>query len=184
MSRGVGDSHPAAGRRTEPPLRPLHLLAALRRHDVEFVVIGGYSLAAHRYVRATKDLDVVPAPSRANLERLLAALEDLDAEPLAVGDFKAHEVPGLNLENLEMGGNWLLRTRYGRLDVMQYVEGMKSYEHLRAGAITRELPGFDRPPLFAGLDDLIALKQAAGREQDLADIAELERRRQAEGPSH
>lgn len=60
---------------------------------------------------------------------------------------------------------------------------MKSYAQLRAGAITRELPGFDRPPLFAGLDDLIALKQAAGRDQDLADVAELERRRQAERSS-
>jgi hypothetical protein len=183
VSRGGGESHSSAGRRSEPPLRPLDLLAALHRHEVEFVVIGGYSLAAHRYVRATKDLDVVPEPNRANLERLLAALEDLDAEPLAIGDFKAHEVPELNLENLERGGNWLLRTRYGRLDVMQYVEGMKSYAQLRAGAITRELPGFDRPPLFAGLDDLIALKQAAGRDQDLADIAELERRRQAERSS-
>jgi len=136
---------------------------------------------AHSYVRATKDVDIVPEPSRANLERLLAALEDLDAEPLAIGDFETHEVFELNLQNLEMGGNWLLRTRYGRLDVMQYVEGMKSYGQLRAGAITRELPGFDQPPLFAGLDDLIALKQAAGRDQDLADIAELERRRRAKG---
>ena len=162
---------------SEPPLRPLELLAALGRHNVDFVVIGGYSLAAHRYVRATKDVDIVPEPSRANLERLLAALDELDAEPLAIGDFKAHEVPALNLENLEMGGNWLLRTRYGRLDVMQHVEGMNSYEGLRARAVLRELPGFDAPPLFAGLDDLIALKQAAGRDQDLADIAELERRR-------
>ncbi len=126
MSRG-DDSHSPAGRRSEPPMRPLDLLAALRRHDVEFVVIGGYSLAAHGYVRATKDVDVVPEPNRANLSRLLAALDELDAEPLARGDFKAEEVPELNLQNLEMGGNWLLRTRYGRLDVMQYVEGMKSY---------------------------------------------------------
>jgi len=179
VSGGLCEPPPGAGQHSEPPLRPLELLAALRQHNVEFVVIGGYSLAAHNYVRATKDVDVVPEPSRANLRRLLVALEDLDAEPLAIGDFEAHEVPELNLANLEGGGNWLLRTRYGRLDVMQYVEGMQSYGQLRAGAITRELPGFERPPLFAGLDDLIALKQAAGRDQDLADIAELERRRQA-----
>ncbi|MGI8945228.1 MAG: hypothetical protein ACR2GL_03195 [Thermoleophilaceae bacterium] len=141
------------------------------------MVIGAYSLAAHQYVRATKDVDIVPEPTMANLRRLLRALAALDAEPIAVGDFKAEEVLELSLENLAAGGNWLLRTRYGRLDVMQYVEGMHSYEQLRDGAVVPDLPGFDQPPLFAGLDDLIALKHAAGRDQDLADIAELERRR-------
>jgi hypothetical protein len=33
-------------------------MAVLRRHRVAFVVIGGYSLAAHDYVRVTKDRDV------------------------------------------------------------------------------------------------------------------------------
>ncbi len=178
MSHGTGGP-PEDGRRREPSLKPLDLLGVLTEHDVEFVVIGGYSLAAHRYVRATKDVDIVPGPSTANLERLLAALDELDAEPLAVGDFKANEMLELSLENLARGGNWLLRTRFGRLDVMQSIEGMHSYEQLRDGAVMPDLPGFDSPPLFAGLDDLIALKQAAGRDQDLADIAELERRRQA-----
>lgn len=163
--------------RREPPLKPLDLVRALGNHGVEFVVIGGWALAAHRYVRATKDVDVVPEPSRENLKRLLAALEELDAEPLAVGDFEANEVLELTLENLQLGGNWLLRTRFGRLDVMQYVEGLQTYEQLVGGAVVRDLPGFDKQPLFAGFDDLIALKTAAGRDQDLADIAELERRR-------
>lgn len=145
------------------------------------MVIGGYSLAAHGYVRGTKDVDIVPEPGRSNLTRLLAALEDLDAEHLARGDFEPDELPELSLENLEQGGNWLLRTRFGRLDVMQHVEGMSSYRQLRDGAIAPELSGFEQSPRFAGYDDLIAMKQSAGREEDLRDIAELERARTA-GP--
>lgn len=168
-----------AGDRREPPLRALDLMASLTRHRVDFVVIGGYSLAAHGYIRGTKDLDIVPDPGRSNLKRLLTALGDLDAEHLAQGEFGPEELPELTLENFEGGGNWLLRTRFGRLDVMQYVEGMRSYKQLRDGAIAPELPGFDQSPLFAGYNELIAMKQAAGREEDLRDIAELERARGA-----
>jgi len=150
-------------------------MAALRRHQVDFVVIGGFSLAAHGYVRGTKDLDIVPEPGRPNLGRLMDALEELQAEPLALGDFRPEEVLPLGLENLELGGNWLLRTRFGRLDVMQYVEGLKNYARLRAGAVEIELSELPDPPPFAGYDDLIAMKRAAGREEDLRDIAQLER---------
>lgn len=161
----------------EVPLRPLDLLAMLVAHGVEFVVIGGFSLAAHGYVRGTKDVDVVPDPSPANLARLLSALTDLEAEPLAVGDFEKDEVLELTAENLQLGGNWLLRTRFGRLDVMQYVAGVRSYDALREGAVA--LPGLDPSPPFAGYADLITMKRATGRDQDLRDLAELERRRES-----
>lgn len=160
-----------------PPLRAPDLLRTLHRHRVEFVVIGGFSLAAHSAARATKDLDIVPEPSRANLERLLSALEELEAAPDALADFHPEEILELSLENLELGGNWILRTRYGRLDVMQYVEGVRAYSQLRAGAVQPDIEMLDQPTSFAGLDDLIAMKTAAGRDQDLIDIDILERSR-------
>lgn len=166
----------------EPPLRPLELLAELVRHGVEFVVIGGFSLAAHGVIRGTKDVDVVPEPSQANLTRLMAALQALGAEPIAIGDFRSEEVMGLSVESLAAGGNWLLRTSLGRLDVMQYVPGVSSYEELRANAIAPEIPGMSAAPPFAGYDDLVAMKQAMGREQDLRDITELELARGGQGP--
>jgi hypothetical protein len=93
-------------------------------------------------------------------------------------DFQPEEFPAqLDTEGLEAGGNWVLTTRFGRLDVMQYVSGIKGWEQLRQGAIPFEIPGLDHAPLFAGLEDLIAMKRAAGRDQDLMDIAELERAR-------
>ena len=161
-----------------PPLRAPDLLRTLHRHGVEFVVIGGFALAAHSVARATKDLDIVPEPSAANLRRLLAALTDLEAAPAALEDFEANEILELSLENLELGGNWILRTSYGRLDVMQYVQGIRDYRRLRAEAVRPEIETIDEPTSFAGLDDLIAMKTAAGRDQDLIDIDTLERSRQ------
>jgi hypothetical protein len=73
---------------------------------------------------------------------------------------------------LELGGNWALRTSGGRLDVMQSVSGVASYEELRSRAVVVELPGVGRI-LFAGYEDLVALKRAAGRPDDRRDIARL-----------
>ncbi len=152
----------------ERRLRPAQLLGVLRDHGVEFVIIGGYALAAHGYVRATKDIDVVPAPTAENLARLAAALRDLEAQ-VDIGDLEPGELDlRPDVRGLGAGGNWVLRTRLGRLDVMQDVPGLRGYEQLRAGAI--EVGG----DLYAGYDELISMKVASGREEDLRDIAALE----------
>jgi hypothetical protein len=167
----VGRAEGGAGPRPEPGpqrLRPVQLLAALRGHEVAFVIIGGYALAAHGYIRATKDIDIVPDPDAGNVARLASALRDLDAE-VDIGDLNPAEL-GLkpDEEGLRAGGNWVLHTRFGRLDVMQDVPGLRSYEVLRAGAT--DVNG----DLYAGYDELISMKAACGRAEDLRDIAALE----------
>lgn len=157
----------------EQGLQPLELLRVLRERNVDFLVIGGVAVAAHGYVRGTKDVDIIPEPSHANLERLLGALNALDAHP-DVGDFRPEEMPvQLDLHGLAQGGNWFLATRYGRLDLMQAVGGARSYETLREAAIVKD--GI----AYVGLDDLIAMKHAAGRDLDHVDIRALEEARGA-----
>ena len=158
-------------------LEPEELLAVLKDHGVEFVIIGGFSLAAHGVVRGTKDIDIVPQPSPANLSRLATALTDLQAT-IDTGDIDPAELEvQLDPETLAAGGNFRLITRFGALDVMQDLAGMRDYASLRASAIEVPLSGVPGPLLFAGYDALIAMKSAAARDQDVIDIAELRRAR-------
>lgn len=158
-----------------PPLRFFELLRTLVEHDVEFVVIGGFALGFHGAGRATKDVDIVPAPGEANLERLWRALAELDAEPQGLEDFRSEEMPvEWSLEGLiEGGGNWIVHTRFGRLDVMQWVEPFDSYADLRANAVTEYVDEVGGKIAVASVDDLVAMKEVAGRDQDLIDIARL-----------
>jgi hypothetical protein len=131
-------------------------------------VIGGFALAPHGYVRATKDVDIVPNPDRVNLRRLARALHDLDAQP-DLGELHPDELDLVpDEQGLRMGGNWVLITRFGRLDIMQSVPGLRDYPQLRGGAIA--VQGI----LYAGYDELISMKAAAGRDEDLRDIGALE----------
>jgi len=64
-----------------------------------------------------------------------------------------------------------LDTSLGWLDVHRRVPGVKSYEDLRAHAKRTTITGV--PVLVASIDDLLAMKEAAGRDQDRVDIAAL-----------
>ena len=144
-------------------------------------MIGGLCVAAHGYVRATKDVDVVPRPDRENRRRLYDARDSLGARPVELDDFRPDEllVP-FAAEGLDEGGNWALATTAGRVDVMQWIPGAPEYEPLRARALEVKLAGVGAVA-FAGYDDLVAMKREAGRPQDELDLQALEQARRRAG---
>lgn len=148
------------------------LFEALVREEVEFLVIGGVAVGFHGYVRATKDLDIVPAPEPGNLEKLARLLAALDAQVEGAEEFKEEELPNpLDPEALALGGNWVLRTRLGRFDLMQWIGDDALWEKLSPSAIEAEVDGL--PVKFVGYEDLVALKEFAGRPSDLLDLTRL-----------
>jgi hypothetical protein len=147
------------------------ILRVLAMHGVDFVVIGGIAVQGHGYIRATYDLDLIVRSTTLNLTRLSEALAELEAElrrpsDLSLGD--PHQLRSAPLIPTV--------TRFGRLDVLHvdHVAGPpRSYDALREAALVVNLDGIEVP--IAGLSDLIRMKRAAGREQDLADIEALTR---------
>lgn len=153
------------------------ILEQLDEAGVEYIVIGGVAVGFHGYVRATKDLDIVPAPDRPNLERLVGVLRALNAELDGAGDFETTELPDpLDPDTLALGGNWVLQTRLGRFDVMQWLGDSELWRLLSPAAVEAEMDGL--AVKVAGYDDLVALKRQAARPSDLDD---LERLREARG---
>jgi predicted nucleotidyltransferase len=160
-----------------PELDIQGILEQLDEGGVEYIVIGGVAVGFHGYVRATKDLDVVPAPDRQNLERLVAVLRVLDAELDGANEFEAAELPDpLQVDTLAQGGNWVLQTRLGRFDLMQWIRDRELWGMLSPAAVEVDLDG--TRVKVASYDDLIDLKRQAARPSDLED---LERLRQARG---
>ncbi len=148
------------------------------REGVDFLIIGGVAVGYHGHVRATKDVDVVPDPDPENLKRLAAVLRELEAEIEGADEFEDGELPDpLDPKSLGDGGNWVLTTRLGRLDIMQWIGDQGLWERLSPAAIEDEIG--DLPIRMVSYEDLVALKELAGRPEDLID---LERMRVAREP--
>lgn len=151
------------------------LLRTLVEHDVDFLVIGGLAVMFHGYVRATKDLDVVPDPDPANTPRLFEALDRLEAEPIGVGDFRPEELPvRWGPDALDAGGNWVLLTTAGRIDVIQSLAGIEGWNELHLHAVEADLGGIGRVR-FASYEDLVKMKRVADRPPDRIDLDRLAR---------
>ena len=137
------------------------MLSALSEERVEFLLVGGYALAAHGLLRATGDLDVWVNPTSANAHRTWRALVSFGAplDQVNEGDFAA---PGLVFQ---------IGVVPRRVDVVTSVDGV-DFEEAWPKRIHVELEGLKIPVI--GREEFIRNKRALGRAQDLADVARLE----------
>jgi hypothetical protein len=156
----------------ELPLDGEPLLAALEKANVRFIVIGGFAVSAHGHLRATKDLDIVPDPDPENLSRLASMLDQLNAKVFGMEEFEHEEIPNpTDPEALALGGNFVLTTKHGRLDVMQLISPDLEYADLETSALEDEV--FGHRVRFCSYGHLVLMKEAAGRGQDLEDLKRL-----------
>ena len=152
-----------------PPLRADEILRRLVTRGVEFVVIGGIAAVLHGSARNTFDLDVCFATDDANLVALGDVLTALGARLKGVDDDIPFVADARTLRRVEL---LTLVTSLGELDVLSRPPGAPPFQELRRNADRYDLGGFNVS--VASIDDLIAMKEAAGRAKDLLDIEELE----------
>jgi hypothetical protein len=141
----------------------LDLLRALLDAEARFLIVGAYAVGVHGRPRATKDLDVWVEASDGNAPRVLQALRAFGAPlmGLALDDLRA---PGVGLQ---------IGVEPGRIDVLTAISGV-SFSEAWPDRIEASFGDEVRCNVI-GVEHLLRNKRAAGRPQDLADVAALER---------
>lgn len=154
------------------PLDAVALLEVLERHQVAYVVVGGYAAELHGSVRRTVDIDVVPRTTLDNLERLTEALRELRARIRTDDDStglpfatSAEALAGMSMLNLV--------TAHGELDLNFTPTGTAGYEDLHTDSTTFRVGRVQVQ--VASLAAVIRSKTAAGRGKDLDALPELHR---------
>jgi len=141
------------------------LLKLLKGHKAEFVIIGATAFPVHGYARATLDIDIFIRPTKANAERVWAALR-------AFG----YDVTDVRIEDL-LKKKLLIRQYIVETDIHPFVKGI-SFDDVWENKVRKK---FGRTFVyFASLDDLIRMKSAAARPKDLEDLKYLRRLRRGQ----
>lgn len=140
------------------------LLRSLLSHNVDFIIIGGYSVIFHGYLRTTGDIDIWLKPDNGNKLKLKSALFDFGIDldvlnTLDSVDFTQHVA--FHIDDVPERIDFLTR-----INLVEYAEADKM-------KVFGEFDGMILP--FLHLNHLVLSKLNTGRMKDLADIDELQR---------
>lgn len=143
------------------------ILQTFSEHNIDYIIVGGVCAVLHGAPITTFDLDVVHARDAENLERLLSALDELEAY--------YRDRPGRKLKpklsHIASPGHQLLMTNAGPLDLLGTIGNKLSYGDLIKN--TDILTVDDLTVRILSLPALIDIKEEVGRDKDKAVLAIL-----------
>lgn len=145
------------------------ICGALRDAGVRYAVVGGYAVALHGAVRGTIDIDLALPWSSRDLEAAEAALTGIGL--VSRLPLTAHEVHAFRDEYVSER-DLVAWTFYNPEDPSEQVDLVIAYDLAGKRTTTVDLP--DGPVQVLAIDDLIDMKRASGRPQDLEDARALE----------
>ena len=155
--------------------RLLEILTELHDHGVDFVIVGGVAAVLHGGSRATFDLDIVPNLAPDSWRAAVDLLWALGARPRIPEPLErirdVEHVRRWRVEKNMLALNF--RTPDGTAEVDLLVSHSDEFEQLLRRAVQVSIG--DRTFSVASIDDLLAMKRASGRPQDVLDIQELQR---------
>jgi hypothetical protein len=139
------------------------LVAVLVEHGVPYVVIGGWAVITHGFVRYTRDIDVLIPDTTDARRRAALAMSSVHARRLA------GQLVEPDSEIPDQG--WQLETDHGRIDLLLEGEPPLDFAGVSASAIRTHMG--DLALDVADLPHLVAFKRLAGRPHDQLDLEEL-----------
>ena len=156
-----------------------NIIRHLIKHDIKFVLVGGYAAIAHGSTMMTQDVDICLDFSTENLLILQSALADLHPVHRMTPQRKPLTLTPDNCQSIQ---NLYLDTDLGQLDCLSSIKGVGDYLAVLAASIPISLPaGMCR---ILSLDALIQAKSAMGRARDQEVVIQLRALREQSSETH
>jgi hypothetical protein len=137
-------------------------IALLNKHDVHYLIIGGFAYSFYAEPRYTKDIDILVEQSHENITKIIKAIKDFGFK-----DFSLTEKDFLDPDQIIQLG-----VAPVRIDILTSIKGV-NFHNVWENRVTGRYGDLD--VFFISKQDLIQCKRVSGRKQDLADIEKLEK---------
>ncbi len=137
-------------------------IEALNIFHVEYILVGGYAVILHGYIRSTADMDVWVNKTADNYIKLKSAYAQFGAPIFSERDFlgNQYDVWGIGVEP-------------NKIEVLNKIKGV---EFLEAYPLCKSFTQNDVEVKYIHLNHLLKAKEAAGRYKDQDDIEQLKKR--------
>lgn len=152
------------------------VVRALNDAQVRYLIVGGFAVVAHGYLRFTADLDLILDFQEENLKRALAVLADQGYRPLVpvpLDQFIDAKIRAQWIQEKQLTVFSLFSPIHSGTAVDLFVKAPLDFDRAYAAAIRMDLDA-DLQATFISFEDLIFLKKQAGRSKDLLDIDKLQ----------
>ena len=141
----------------------LDFVELCNKHEVRYLVIGGYAVSIHGHPRSTKDIDVCIEMSELNASKMISVINEF-----GFGSLKLNKEDFLKKDLVTQLGFPPLR-----IDILNDLDGVNFEEAWN----NKKIVTFEHVPVnFIGYNELLIVKQKSGRSQDIADIELLKKR--------
>jgi len=140
------------------------MLQILQKHEVDYILVGAYALAAHGYPRSTLDMDIWVNPTKTNSSKLYKALSEFGA-PLNEITENTFEQKGIVFQ---------IGVAPCRIDFITEISGNIEFTPAKEQASITEIEGIRI--IMLSIKDLIKNKEATGRSKDLEDAKRLRKK--------
>jgi len=141
----------------------LDFVELCNKHEVRYLVIGGYAVSIHGHPRSTKDIDVCIEMSELNASKMISVINEF-----GFGSLKLNKEDFLKKDLVTQLGFPPLR-----IDILSDLDGVNFEEAWN----NKKIVTFEHVPVnFIGYNELLIVKQKSGRSQDIADIELLKKR--------
>jgi hypothetical protein len=141
----------------------LEFLELLEKHEVDYLLVGGYAVILHGYVRSTGDLDLWIDKTSKNYENLKKVYSDFGAPIFSKEEFESDKFDV-----------WSMGVEPRKIEVLTHVDGLE-FQESKNNCNWFDLEKIRVP--YIDFEDLIKNKLASGRFKDLADIEQLKKKK-------
>ena len=137
----------------------LEFLELLEKHEVDFLLVGGYAVIIHGYTRSIGHLDLWINQTSKNYDNLKKTYLDFGAPIFSKEEF--------NSDKFDV---WSIGVEPRKIEILTHVDGL-IFEESKSHCKWFDLEKIKVP--YIDFEDLIKNKTASGRYKDLADIEQL-----------